>query len=71
MAVGALLTLAVWTQDLDKQLYILTLGIFAFGPLQLYCALRLGKSTPSQRAQLGIVFNVVDDLFHMPKAMHR
>ncbi|QYK10930.1 MFS transporter [Shewanella mangrovisoli] len=71
MAVGALLTLAVWAQDLDKQLYILTLGIFAFGPLQLYCALRLGKSTPSQRAQLGIVFNVVDDLFHMPKAMHQ
>lgn len=76
MGLGALLTFTVWTQDLDKQLYILTIGIFAFGPLQLYCALRLGslsleQSDPKQRAQLGMVFNVVDDLFHMPKAMHQ
>ncbi|AAN55492.1 MFS transporter [Shewanella oneidensis MR-1] len=71
MGLGALLTFTVWAQDLDKQLYILSIGIFAFGPLQLYCALRLSQSQPSQRAQLGMVFNVVDDLFHMPKAMHQ
>lgn len=71
MAIGALLTLAIWAQNLDKQLYILSLGIFAFGPLQLYCALRLSRVQPTERHTLGMVFNVVDDLFHMPKAMHQ
>ncbi|MCU8056468.1 MFS transporter [Shewanella sp. SM34] len=71
MGLGALLTFAIWAQDLDKQLYILSLGIFAFGPLQLYCALRLGNSQPAERNKLGMVFSVVDDLFHMPKAMHQ
>ncbi|AUD60524.1 MFS transporter [Shewanella sp. Pdp11] len=71
MGLGALLTFAIWAQDLDKQLYILSLGIFAFGPLQLYCALRLGNSQPAERHKLGMVFSVVDDLFHMPKAMHQ
>lgn len=71
MGLGALLTFAIWAQDLDKQLYILSLGIFAFGPLQLYCALRLGTSHPAERNKLGMVFSVVDDLFHMPKAMHQ
>lgn len=71
MGLGALLTLAIWAQHLDKQLYILSLGIFAFGPLQLYCALRLGNSQPAERNKLGMVFSVVDDLFHMPKAMHQ
>lgn len=71
MGLGALLTFAIGAQDLDKQLYILSLGIFAFGPLQLYCALRLGHSQPAERNKLGMVFSVVDDLFHMPKAMHQ
>ncbi|MCH1931294.1 MFS transporter [Shewanella sp. A25] len=73
MGLGALFTLAIWTQDLDKQLYILSLGILAFGPLQLYCAMRLRPNvsldhlqTPKSR---GLVFSVVDDMFHMPKAM--
>lgn len=71
MGLGALLTFAIWAQELDKQLYVLSLGIFAFGPLQLYCALRLGNSHPAERNKLGMVFSVVDDLFHMPKAMHQ
>ncbi|MCE9687185.1 MFS transporter [Shewanella sp. AS16] len=71
VALGSLLTLAIWSQELDKQLYILSLGIFAFGPLQFYCAIKLGNKDGAERSKLGLVFNVVDDLFHMPKAMHQ
>ncbi|HSG50784.1 MAG TPA: MFS transporter, partial [Rheinheimera sp.] len=71
IVLGSILTFVVWGQELDKQLYILTLGIFAFGPLQLYCAVKLGNQPSEQRAKLGMIFNVVDDLFHMPKAMHQ
>lgn len=71
MTIGAALTAIIVSQDLDKQLYILSLGIFAFGPLQVLCASKLktlgDKRGPS--ASMGLVFNVVDDLFHMPKAM--
>lgn len=74
MAVGAIATGLVMGFDLDKQLYILTIGIFTFGPLQLYCSMALKKVTSTniaERESLGMVFNVVDDLFHMPKAMHQ
>ncbi|QSX28522.1 MFS transporter [Shewanella cyperi] len=69
MVLGALLTGAIYLGNLDKQLYILGIGIFAFGPLQFYCAIKLGNN--QSRRGLGLVFNVVDDLFHMPKAMHQ
>lgn len=74
-ALGALFTLIIWGQDLDKQLYILSLGILSFGPLQFYCAHRLrhiNKRQPEQtRDKQGLVFCVIDDMFHMPKAMRQ
>lgn len=58
--------------SLDKQLYILGLGVFAFGPLQYYCAYVVSRITDADaRSKQGMVFTVVDDLFHMPKAMKR
>ncbi|MFT6124892.1 MAG: maltose/moltooligosaccharide transporter [Shewanella sp.] len=77
MAIGAIFTLAIVSLDLDKQLYILSLGIFTFGPLQLYCSRKLAKlsnnnaESSATRDGLGMTFNVVDDLFHMPKAMRQ
>ena len=77
MAIGAIFTLAIVSLDLAKQLYILSLGIFTFGPLQLYCSRKLAKLSNSNtessvtRDGLGMTFNVVDDLFHMPKAMRQ
>ncbi|MGZ9898432.1 MFS transporter [Shewanella gaetbuli] len=70
MLIGAIFTAAIFSQDLDKQLYILSLGIFAFGPLQLLCSIKL-TNNPTERSSLGLTFNVVDDLFHMPKAMRQ
>ncbi|UCX04939.1 MFS transporter [Shewanella glacialimarina] len=71
MAIGALFTAIIIAQNLDKQLYILSLGIFAFGPLQLICSIKLANKNQQARSSLGLVFNVVDDLFHMPKAMRQ
>ena len=68
---GLLLTVIVMVKTLDKQLYILTLGLFAFGPLQWYCSQRLKQVGNANRHQQGMVFSVVDSLFHMPKAMHQ
>ncbi|WP_250885899.1 MFS transporter [Shewanella jiangmenensis] len=58
---------------LDKQLFILGFGVFAFGPLQFYCASTLQKvaADDDARYRQGMVFSVVDDLFHMPFAMKR
>ena len=71
MAIGAIFTASIVFNDLDKQLYILSLGIFAFGPLQLICSIKLANKQQQPRSALGLVFNVVDDLFHMPKAMRQ
>ncbi|MEZ9540163.1 MFS transporter [Shewanella sp. 10N.286.51.B8] len=71
MTIGAIFTGLVYGLGWDKQLFILSIGIFAFGPLQLYCAKVLAGVKGKKRDSLGMVFNVVDDLFHMPKAMHQ
>ncbi|AQS35864.1 Major Facilitator Superfamily transporter [Shewanella psychrophila] len=76
---GMLLTLIIWGQDLDKQLFILSLGILSFGPLQFYCAHKLKQISKNnqQRGQShtrdkqGLVFCVIDDMFHMPRAMRQ
>ncbi|QBF81428.1 MFS transporter [Shewanella maritima] len=69
MAIGAIFTAAIFTQGLEQELYILSIGIFAFGPLQLFCSLKLKKDTNADNH--GLAFNVVNDLFHMPKAMRQ
>ncbi|MCL2919110.1 MFS transporter [Shewanella litorisediminis] len=67
---GLVITAATFMANLDKQLYLLGLGVFAFGPLQWYCAERL-NTAGKRSGKLGMVFEVVDDLFHMPHAMKR
>ena len=69
--IGAILTSLVLLKSLDKQLYILTLGIFAFGPLQWFCSLRLQHHSGVERDEQGMIFSVIDSLFHMPKAMRQ
>ncbi|MXR67259.1 MFS transporter [Shewanella sp. JBTF-M18] len=69
--VGATLTVVIFMQSLDKQLYLLALGIFAFGPLQWFCAKTLKQIKGEERHNQGMVFSVVDALFHMPKAMRQ
>ncbi|MFV7784600.1 MFS transporter [Shewanella marisflavi] len=68
---GALFTAVIFLQSLDKQLYLLAIGIFAFGPLQWFCAITLKRIAPEARHKQGMVFSVVDALFHMPKAMRQ
>ncbi|WP_422397769.1 MFS transporter [Shewanella khirikhana] len=72
---GLMITALTATLSLDKQLYILGLGVFAFGPLQYYCAGVVSRCAAEANAQArskqGMVFTVVDDLFHMPDAMKR
>ncbi|MBR9727132.1 MFS transporter [Shewanella intestini] len=68
ITVGTVFTAFIAVQDLDPQLYILSLGILAFGPLQLFCAIKLNTSQGDNQS-MGMTFNVVNDLFHMPRAM--
>jgi maltose/moltooligosaccharide transporter len=70
--VGGLFTIAVYLYQLDKQLYILSIGILSFAPMQYYCAASLKKAFATEgKAALptGMLFTVVDDMFAMPKAM--
>lgn len=61
---GVLFTLAIITQALAKELYILSLGIAAFGLIQFITAWLVKQN----RTNNGF-FHIVDDLFHMPKTM--
>jgi maltose/moltooligosaccharide transporter len=66
MAVGALFTAWIMAGNLDKQLYILSIGSIAFGLIQIYASLlqRRGKTS-------GGFYSIVHDLFHMPRAMRQ
>ncbi|MBB1270388.1 MFS transporter, partial [Shewanella sp. SR44-3] len=76
--IGGLFTAAVYLYQLDKQLYILSIGILAFAPMQYYCAFALQKTSAASKniaahgkttLPTGMLFNVVDDMFAMPEAM--
>ncbi|ABE55286.1 major facilitator superfamily MFS_1 [Shewanella denitrificans OS217] len=78
--IGGLFTAAVYLYQLDKQLYILSIGILAFAPMQYYCALALKKAFEASKnlatqgkttLPTGMLFTVVDDMFAMPKAMRQ
>ncbi|PKG57455.1 MFS transporter [Shewanella sp. GutDb-MelDb] len=80
-SIGILFTAAIWLLEWDKQLFILSLGILFFGPLQYYCAQKVKalqshsqennetNNHKKSREKQGLIFSVVDDLFNMPKAM--
>ncbi|MEZ9197710.1 MFS transporter [Shewanella sp. 10N.286.54.B9] len=79
-SIGSIFTATIWLCEWDKQLFILSLGILSFGPLQLYCSSKLAQLQHGAQAnnplgvsreKQGLIFCVVDDLFNMPKAMHQ
>ena len=62
--VGILMALPVYFFELEKELYILSLGLTFFGLLQLLTALFVG----SKREKNGLV-SIITDLYRMPKTM--
>ena len=62
--VGAVFTTWVAAGDLDKQLYILAIGVTAFGLLQW-----LAGSLQTRGEVDNGLYRIVEDLFHMPRVM--
>jgi maltose/moltooligosaccharide transporter len=60
---GAILTFVLYKANLEKELYILSFGLFAFGLIQLITGWYIGNGKHN-----GLV-EVIEDLFHMPKTM--
>jgi len=65
LVAGLIATAVVWQFSLDKQLYILGLGIAAFGLLQLWL------SAAKQQQKSGMVVSIIDDLYQMPGRMRQ
>ena len=61
---GALLLAWILGASLDKQLYILAVGLIAFGLLQILA----GALQSAGRVDNGL-YRIVEDLFHMPRVM--
>jgi len=66
LGLGCVLTAAVIGYDLDKELYILTLGGAAFGLVQL-----LREQMVRRRRTDNAFVHIIDDLFNMPLAMRQ
>lgn len=64
LVLGGIASWAVISQHLDKELLILTLGGAVFGILQLAASM-LQRQAMTQNG----FYEVVDDIFHMPKVM--
>ena len=64
--VGSAFAAAVALFGWDKQLYVLGCGLVAFGLLQLVVASRQGRG-----ATEGMLHNVINDLYLMPKVMRQ
>ena len=64
MAVGLGFTAWVTASQLDKQLYILAVGLVAFGLLQI-----LAGSMQSRGRMENGLYRIVEDLFQMPRVM--
>ena len=78
LLIGLLATGLVFALQLDQQLYILGLGIAAFGLLQYWVSyakdlqqkdLQQKNQQPKDLQQSGMVVTIVDDLFQMPSRM--
>jgi len=61
---GAALLAWIVSAGLDKQLYILSIGAMAFGLLQIVTAMMQSADKVSNG-----LYEIVDDLFHMPRVM--
>ena len=66
LAVGLAGWVWIASQGLDKQLYILAGGIAAFGSLQFIVSIMQNKGATGNG-----LYEVVHDLFHMPKVMQQ
>lgn len=66
LVLGALFSLYLFSQQLDKQLFILSFGIAAFGIIQLAVSLLQNKGHTDN----GFV-NIINDLFAMPDTMKK
>jgi maltose/moltooligosaccharide transporter len=66
IGVGAAFAVAVALLGWDKQLYVLGFGLVAFGLLQLVVASRQQRGATD-----GMLHNVVNDLYLMPKVMRQ
>ncbi|NHN37363.1 SLC45 family MFS transporter [Pseudomaricurvus alcaniphilus] len=64
LVAGAALCLLIYSQGWDKQLYILAGGLLTFALLQLIT----WRMAMTNRTSNGL-YEIVDDLFHMPKTM--
>ena len=60
---GAFLTF-IYSNQLDKELYLVAAGLIAFGLIELFTALMVKRQAISNG-----FYQVVNDLFHMPKTM--
>jgi maltose/moltooligosaccharide transporter len=65
LALGAVLSFAVWRFGADQQFYILTGGLVAMGALLLWYSTRAGRGEP------GMVGHILNDLSTMPEVMKR
>ncbi len=61
---GLITTGIIYSQTFDKQLYILTMGSIAFGIIQI-----IGATLKDKGHTNNGFYEVLDDLFHMPKTM--
>jgi maltose/moltooligosaccharide transporter len=66
LVVGAALLFWIVKAELDKELYILGGGIAAFGLFQLLASLLQGKGATENG-----FYEIMHDLFHMPRAMRQ
>lgn len=64
LVAGIVTTWLVNSFGLDKQLFILTIGGAAFGLMQFIASVQISRNT----TQNGF-YQIVDDIFHMPRAM--
>jgi maltose/moltooligosaccharide transporter len=63
MLAGGIITYIIYSAKLEKELYVLSVGFFGFGIIQLITGLFMKKGE-----QNGLV-EVMEDLFHMPRTM--
>jgi len=64
IAAGSALLAWIVAAGLDKQLYILSIGAIAFGLLQIVTAMMQSAGNVANG-----LYEIVDDLFHMPRVM--
>jgi maltose/moltooligosaccharide transporter len=63
---GLVLLMFIYTNSLDKELYLVAGGLIAFGLVEFITAFMIKRSAVNNG-----FYQVVNDLFHMPKAMQQ